>query len=150
MIPISISLKSLASLAFYSYWDYSFLSPAHRGRGVLVAPEFCPASGFFVVAKTQKLLVNFFRNFNTTFLATWGFANDFLKMLPKFKMTARGQLQKILWEQKLLEARNYSNFTITFPTIWRCAGDIFKVLLKFKMAAMDQLQFFRLRKNSKK
>ena len=38
----------------------SFLSPARRGRGILVAPEFCPASSFLVDEKTQKLLVNFF------------------------------------------------------------------------------------------
>ena len=76
-----------------------------------------------------------------TFLATWGCANDFCGMLPKFKMAARGQLQKILWAQKL-KVRIYSNFTITFPTICRCAGDFFKVFLKFKMAATDQLQFF--------
>ena len=36
-----------------------------------------------------------------TFLATWGCASNFLKMLQKFKMAARGQLQKILWAQKL-------------------------------------------------
>ena len=68
-------------------------------------------------------------------------------------MAAKGQLQKILWAQKLLKSlkvRNYSNFTITFPTIGRCAGDIFKVLLKFKMAATDPLQFFGGRKNLKK
>ena len=86
-----------------------------------------------------------------TFQATWGCASDFLYMLPKFKMATRGQLQKILWVQKLknLKVRNSSNFTITFPTIWRCAGCIFKVLLKFKMAATDQLQFFWGHKNSK-
>ena len=75
-----------------------------------------------------------------TFLATWGCASDFLKILPKFKIAARGQLQKILWAQKL-KVRNCSNFTITFPTIWRCAGDIFKVLLKFKMATTANLNF---------
>ena len=75
-----------------------------------------------------------------TFLATWGCASDFFKMLPKFKMAARSQLQKHLWAQKL--AKNYSNFTITFPTTWRCAGDFFKVLLKLKIAATDHLQFF--------
>ena len=68
------------------------LSPARRGRGILVAPGFCPASRFLVGAKTQKLLVNFFLNFNITFLATWGCASNFLEMLPKFKMAARGQL----------------------------------------------------------
>ena len=36
-----------------------------------------------------------------TFLATWGCASDFLEMLPKFKMATRGQLQNILWAQKL-------------------------------------------------
>ena len=36
-----------------------------------------------------------------TLLATWGCAGDFLKMLPEFKMAARGQLQNILWAQKL-------------------------------------------------
>ena len=49
---------------------------------------------FFFGGGTQKIcLVNFFSNFNITFLATWGCASDFLKMLPNFKMTARGQLQ---------------------------------------------------------
>ena len=67
-----------------------------------------------------------------SFLATWGCANEFLKMLPK---TLK------------LKVRNYSNSTITFPTIRRCAGDFFKVLLKIKMAATDQLQFFGGRKN---
>ena len=79
-----------------------------------------------------------------TFLATWGCASEFLKMLPNFKMAARGQLQK-----NKLKVRNFSNFIITFPTIWRCAGDFSKALLKFKMAATDQLLFFGGRKNSK-
>ena len=53
-------------------------------------------------AKTQKIgLFNFFFNFNITFLATCGCAIDFLKMLPKFKMAARSQLQIVLWAQKL-------------------------------------------------
>ena len=69
-----------------------FLSPARRGRVILVAPGSCPASIFFVGAKTQKLLVIFFWNFNMTFLATWGCASDFLKMLSKLEMAARGQL----------------------------------------------------------
>ena len=46
-----------------------------------------------------------------------------LKMLPKFKIAARGRLQVFLWVQKL-------------------PSDFFKVLLKFKMAAMDKLLFF--------
>ena len=85
-----------------------------------------PASCFLVGAKTTG---QFVCNFNMTFLATWGYASEFLKMLPKFKMAARGHFQKNLWAQKLLKlkVRNYSNFTITFPTIWRCAGDFLKV-----------------------
>ena len=52
--------------------------------------------------KTQTIcLDNFLSNFNIKFLATWGCASDFLKMLPKFKMAARGQLQFFLWVQKL-------------------------------------------------
>ena len=30
-----------------------------------------------------------------------GMASDFLKILTKFKMAARGQLQIVLWTQKL-------------------------------------------------
>ena len=57
---------------------------------------------FFEGRKDLKMyLVNFFFNFNITFLATWGCASDFLKMLPKFKIAARGQLQIFLWAQKL-------------------------------------------------
>ena len=54
------------------------------------------------IFKTQKIcLVTFFSNFNSTFLATWECASDFLKMLPNFKMAAIGQLQNFLWAQKL-------------------------------------------------
>ena len=66
---------------------YHFLSPARRGSGILVAPGLCPAVGVrrHVFLWAQKLLVNFFFNSNMTFLAAWGCANYFLKMLPKFK-----------------------------------------------------------------
>ena len=67
---------------------------------------------FFVGAKTSG---NFFGNFNITFLATRGYASDFLKMLPQFKMAARCQLHFFLWAQKL-KVRNNSHFTITLPT----------------------------------
>ena len=70
----------------------SFWSPARRGRGILVAPGFCPAAGvwhpssrFLVGAKTLKLLVNFFGNFNMTFLATWGYGSDFFKDATKIQ-----------------------------------------------------------------
>ena len=36
-----------------------------------------------------------------TLLATWGCVSESLKMLPKLKMAARGQLQKKFWAQKL-------------------------------------------------
>ena len=45
---------------------------------------------------SKKLFGQFFLNFNITFLATWGCASDFLKMLPNFKMAARGKLQIFL------------------------------------------------------
>ena len=73
--------------------------------------------------KTQKIcLVNFFLNFNITFLATWGCASDFFKDATKFQ---NGHQMSIPKSTKLKE-RNYSNFTITFPTIWRYASDFFK------------------------
>ena len=55
----------------------------------------------FVTSNKFQILVNFFSNFNITFLATWGCASDFLKMLRKLKMAARDQLQIFLWTQKL-------------------------------------------------
>ena len=72
----------------------------------------------------------FFFNFNIIFLATWGCASDFLKMVPKFKMAA-GQLQIFLLAQKLRNVKS-EIIQITFPTIWRCASDFFKVLPNFK------------------
>ena len=63
---------------------HDFLSPAHRGRGILVAPGFCLASSvrLHVFLWAQKLQLNFFLNFNITFLTTWGCESDFLEMLP--------------------------------------------------------------------
>ena len=82
----------------------------------------------------QKIcLVNFLFYFTITFLETWGFASGFLKMLQKFKMAARGQLQIFLWVQKLQNSKSQIiQIDITFPTIWRFAGDFRKVLLKLK------------------
>ena len=48
----------------------------------------CGAGGDASFAPQANLVCNF----NITFLATWGCASDFLEMLPKFKMAARGQL----------------------------------------------------------
>ena len=44
------------------------------------------ASRFFVNAKIQKLVVNFFLNIIITFLATWGCASDFYKIFPKHQL----------------------------------------------------------------
>ena len=81
-------------------------------------------------AETQKnCLVNFFSNFNNIFLATWGCASDFLKMLPKFKMAAMGA--------KTPKLRKLFKFYYHIP------NDIeMFILLKFKMAAMDKLHIF--------
>ena len=38
----------------FNYRLAQFLSPARRGRGILVAPGFCPVSRFLVGSKTQK------------------------------------------------------------------------------------------------
>ena len=62
----------------------------------------------------------------------------FLKMLPNFKMAARGQLQNFLWAQKLQNLRK-EIIQISLSHFPRY-GD--KVLLKFKMAAMDKLYIF--------
>ena len=59
----------LNHMPIYAYLrNYApFLSPARRGRGILVAPGLCPASGdrrpasrFLVGGKTQELLVKSF------------------------------------------------------------------------------------------
>ena len=50
---------------------------------------------------SKNLSGHFFSNFNIIFLATWGCASDFLMILPKFKIAARGQFQIFLWVQKL-------------------------------------------------
>ena len=59
---------------------------------------------FFVCAKTQHLVRNY-SHFTITFLTIKRCAGDFfkvfLKMLPKFKLAARGQLQFFLCAQKL-------------------------------------------------
>ena len=47
---------------------------------------------FFLGGGGVKIcLINFFSNFNITFLALWGCASDFLKSLPKFKIATKGQ-----------------------------------------------------------
>ena len=46
-----------------------------------------PASRFLCGAITQKLVVNFFKILKVIFLAAWGCASDFLKMLQNSKWT---------------------------------------------------------------
>ena len=92
----------------------------------------------------------FFRNFNITFLATWGCASDFLKMLPKLKMAARGELQSFLWAQKLQNLKSeIIQILLSHPPRRGDVQVFFKVLLIFKMAAMDKLYFFCGRKSWK-
>ena len=89
---------------------------------------------------------------NMTFLATWGCASDFLKMLPKYKMAARGQPQIFLWAKTLKKKLKSEIIQILLshsPQYGDVQVTFFKVLLKFKMAARDQLQIFCGRKNSK-
>ena len=119
-----------------------FLSPARRGRGILAAQGFRPASGVtqFSGRETQKLVVNFFWNFKITFPATWGCVSDFFRMLPNFKMAARGQLQIC---HKLFTFYNH------IPHGMELCRWFFKVMLKFNMAATDQLHIFCGRKNLK-
>ena len=80
--------------------------------------------------ETQKIcLVNFFSYFNITFLAAWGCASDFLKMLPKCKIAARGQLQIFLWAQKLqnLKSEIIQILLSHFPRY----GDVQVIFLRF-------------------
>ena len=79
----------------------TFCYPPPVGEGGFSRARILSGGRRHVFLWAQKLLGNFFLNFNMTFLTTWGCASDFLRMLPKFKMAARGQLQKILWAQKL-------------------------------------------------
>ena len=64
--------------------------PLPVGEGDFRRARILSGVSFFVGPKTTSY---FFWNLNMTFLAKWGCASDFLKMLPKFKMAARGQLQ---------------------------------------------------------
>ena len=68
---------------------------AGLARQILVVPAFRQASRLL----TQKLVRKFF--FEFYYFIPRGCASDFFEMLPKFKMAARGQLQKFLWAQKL-------------------------------------------------
>ena len=71
----------------------------------------------------------FFFNFSITFLATWGCASDFLKMLQNFKMAARGQPQIFLWAQKLqnLKKEIIQILLSHFPRY----GDVQVIFLRF-------------------
>ena len=103
-----------------------FLSPARRGRGILVAPVFCPASSvrrhvFLWAPKRKKIVWSIFIfYFSHMGMCKWFFKgankiqNGRQRFTPFFFVCAKTLTLKV---------RNYSNFTITFPTIWGCAGD---------------------------
>ena len=124
------SIKSCVSLP--QNQNIYFFPLARRGWGLLFAPGFCPASGvtFSCGRKNSKTTGIFFLNFNMTFLAKWGCASDFLKMLPKLQMAARCQLQKIFWAQKLSNLKSeiiqislshsppYENAHVTFSKFY--------------------------------
>ena len=83
-------------------------------------------------AKNQKnCLVNFFFNFNITFLATWGCASYFLKTLPKFKMAAIGSIFFVGAKSLELKVGNYTNFSIAISTI-SGYGDVQVIFLRFQ------------------
>ena len=101
---------------------------------------------FFGGCKNAKnCLVNFFWYFNITFIAAWGCASDFLKMLPEFKMAARGRLQIFSWAQKLqnLKIGNYLNFTIHIP------HDVLRFCWNSKWPSWINFNFFVGAKNEK-
>ena len=78
-----------------------------------------------------------------TFLAAWGYASDFLGMLPKFKMAERCQRQFFLWVQKLQNLKSeIIQILLSHSQDMDMYKWFFKVLLKFKMAAMDKPYFF--------
>ena len=49
-----------------------------------------------------------------TFLATWGYASDFLKMLPKFKMAARVNLTSEIIQILQLHSPQYGDLQVIF------------------------------------
>ena len=83
-----------------------------------------------------------------TFLVSWGCASDFLAMLPKFKIAARGQLRFFCGcknssntqELQKLFGQFFLKFQNHVLATWGCASDFLKTLPKFKMAARGQLQ----------
>ena len=89
-----------------------------------------PTSIFGWAQKLKKLVWSIFLNFNITFLATCGCAIDCLKMLPKFRMVARSQLQKNFVGAKTLKLNvrivqilqphspQYGNVQVTFSRFY--------------------------------
>ena len=125
-----------------------FLSPARRGRGILVAPGFCPTSRFLVGAKTTGQC---FFKFPHHIPSSMGMCKWFFKDATKIKNGCQSSTLIFFVGAKTqkLKVGNYSNFKIAFPIIWRCAGDFVKVSMQFEMAAMDELHNFCGSKNSK-
>ena len=87
-----------------------------------------------------------------TFLATWGCACDFLKMLPKFKMTARGQLQKNCGRKDIIQILlshppPYEDVQVTFwRFFWNSKWPLqtnFNFLFGAKTKEISLLNFFK-------
>ena len=95
-------------------------------------------------AKILKLEVRNYSNFTVTFPTIWRCAGDFFKVLLKFKMAAKNQLQFFggVKTQKKILVNFFFYFNITFLATWGCAYDFLKMQTKFKMAARGQLQIF--------
>ena len=96
-----------------------------------------------VCGRNKNYKVRFYSNFTITFSTIWIYADDFFKVLLKFKMSTTDQLYFFLWAQKLknLKSENIQIFNHIPHDMEKCRL-FFKVPLKFKMAAMDELHNF--------
>ena len=72
-----------AAWRFYSS-KCANVSPARRGRGILCRARILSGVQRHVFLWAQKLKNYWFFNVYMTFPTTWGCANDFLEMLPKW------------------------------------------------------------------
>ena len=97
--------------------DNYFLFPTRRGKGILVAPGFCPASRSLVGAKPTG---QFFFEFSThghswqhgdVQVIFYQTCYQNLKWPPEFNSKKLCGCNFL----NLKKVRNYSNFTITFP-----------------------------------
>ena len=103
---------------------------------------------FWCVLKHKKIFGSFYFYFNITFLATCGYANDFFKMLSKFKMAAKSQLQ-IFFERENLTSEIFQILQSHSPRY----GDVQIYFLRFcwnsKWPPRINLNFFEVTKTQK-